>query len=181
MDTTVPVVYGSYTLEYNCHIPRPQCSKGQTVVYLVYTTGGAFDLWASHSTNACIGWGKYNYSYINCCLTEHKMWSLWQYPYPRSTLNEYIFPLSPTKIRQHHKLSFVTDSHDFTCFRTSTYILLVLYKFVSWSIKNYAELGLLTDSCVWTLTHLTDECHLSFGGDVFFTCLSKLVVTFPRI
>ena len=21
MDTTVPVVYGSYTLEYNCHIP----------------------------------------------------------------------------------------------------------------------------------------------------------------
>ena len=24
--TTVPVVYGSYTLEYNCTIPRPQCT-----------------------------------------------------------------------------------------------------------------------------------------------------------
>ena len=27
--------HGSYTLEYNSHIPRPQCSRGQTVVYLV--------------------------------------------------------------------------------------------------------------------------------------------------
>ena len=29
MDTTVPVVHGSYTLEYNCHIhvPLPQCSR----------------------------------------------------------------------------------------------------------------------------------------------------------
>ena len=24
MDTPVPVVYDSYILEYNCHIPRPQ-------------------------------------------------------------------------------------------------------------------------------------------------------------
>ena len=41
MDTTVPTVYGSYILEYNCHIPWPQCSvhSGQTVVFLVYTTG----------------------------------------------------------------------------------------------------------------------------------------------
>ena len=30
VDTTAPMVYGSYTLEYNCHIPRPQ-----TVVFLV--------------------------------------------------------------------------------------------------------------------------------------------------
>ena len=37
-------IYGSYTLEYNCHIPQPQCSRGQKVVFLVYTAGDAFDL-----------------------------------------------------------------------------------------------------------------------------------------
>ena len=45
MDTAVSVEYGSYTLEYNCHIyitPRPQCNRGQTAVFLVCTVGSAF-------------------------------------------------------------------------------------------------------------------------------------------
>ena len=46
-----PVVYGSYTLEYNCRIPRPQCTHQADGGY---TTGGAFDLLARHNTKEFI-------------------------------------------------------------------------------------------------------------------------------
>ena len=38
--------------KFPCIWYHDQSSKGQTVVFLVYTTGGAFDLWASHSTKS---------------------------------------------------------------------------------------------------------------------------------
>ena len=44
-DTTVPMVYGSYTLEYITAIYHDHSVvEGQTAVFLVYTTGCVFDL-----------------------------------------------------------------------------------------------------------------------------------------
>ena len=53
-----PVVYGSYTPDVNSE------HSGQTVVFTVYTTGGAFDLLAGHSTNIYRG-GRSIYNYCS--------------------------------------------------------------------------------------------------------------------
>ena len=49
-----PVVYGSYTLEYNCHIHDHSVHSGQMVVFTAYTTSSAFDLLARYSTNVVV-------------------------------------------------------------------------------------------------------------------------------
>ena len=74
--------------KYPCIWYHDQCSKGQTVVFLVYTTRGAFDLWASHSTKsfshfrsqlfdikaACYArlyWSKIRWLYCRLCTSVH--------------------------------------------------------------------------------------------------------------